>query len=424
MDMKQRCAAIMVAFFLLLMRTLPAAADGDRCSDPNNLTVNCDFNTFTDYSTEGNRRVVADGWYFWIEEGNPAFEHGLDSPVPPSQQIWSDGGNFRVGIYQVVNNLTPGATYIAGVGWVPYTSNSGNIDGSIMRQVGIDPYGGTNPLAPTVIWGPEDWRFSRFTNLEVRAVAQTPSITIFIRIYNPASHGADIVFIDGANLLLDPNVPVVPVGPPGAPTNTPVPPTPEPPPPTNTPEPLPPTNTPEPATETPVPPTATIAPPTNTPEPATNTPIPVTNTPVPTNTAIPPTPTDVPPTETVAPSPTTRSRIAATATVDAEALALESTPALPTETTEVSADPTLEPQDIIPALETVQAVEAEGATETPVAISSSDTSSPDTQRSEDVTVASATSNASNGQMLGVVAILTAVGLAGLGGGLVYMRRRK
>jgi hypothetical protein len=426
--MTQRCAAVLVAFFLLLVSTGTATADGERCADPRNLTFNCDFNSFTDYSTEGSRRVVGDGWYFWVEEGNPAFEHGEDSPVPPSQQIWSDGGNFRVGIFQIVNNLTPGATYIAGVGWVPYTSPNG----TIMRQVGIDPYGGTNPTAPTVIWGPEDWQFSRFTNLEVRAVAQTPSITIFIRIFNPVSHGADIVFIDGANLIQDTNVPIVPVLPAGAPTNTPVPPTPEPPPPTNTPEPIPPTNTPEPATATPILPTATIAPPTNTAEPATATAtsVPATATAASTNTPVPPTATIVPPTQTSVPEPTVTRAVRAAATGTRTSTETESTPALALESTAVlptptiaSAEPTIDVRNIIPVLETVQAIEITATPiGTPLAINSSGTSSPDTERSNDATVASVTSPSPTAQVLGIGAILAAIGIAG--GGLLYLRRRK
>ncbi len=326
-----RCVAVLGALWLCMIAFVtPAFADGERCADPRNLTVNCDMNTFSDYSSEGNQRVVADGWFFWVEEGNPAFIVGQDSPVPPSQQIWSDGGNFRAGIYQQVNNLTPGATYIAGAGWVPYTSPSG----TIMRQIGIDPFGGTNPTAASVIWGPEDWIFSRFTNLEVRAVAQSSTITIFIRVYNPVSHGQDIIFIDGANLLLDETVPVqgasTPTASPVPATNTPEPPTP-----TNTPEPLPPTNTAEPATATPILPTATVAPPTNTAEPATATSEPATatvspptNTAVPasattapatatvavraasTNTAIPATKTSVPATKTASPIPPTRTKVA------------------------------------------------------------------------------------------------------------------
>ena len=202
--MKKWMVSSFVLLVLIYLVPNLALSDGDVCSDPANLTFNCDMNTFSDHSFAGSTRIVADGWWFWVESGNPAFDVGQDSPVPPSQRIWSDGGNFRVGIYQQVRNLTPGATYIAGVGWVPYTAP----DGSIMRQIGLDPMGGTDPNSPNVVWGPEDWKFSRFTNLEVRAVASSSTMTMFIRVFNPASHGADQIFIDGAWLRQDTSVSV------------------------------------------------------------------------------------------------------------------------------------------------------------------------------------------------------------------------
>lgn len=220
--MKKMISSTIVLLCLLYLVPNLAFGDGDVCSDPANLTFNCDMNTFSDHSSPGQTRVVADGWWFWVESGNPAIDQGQDSPVPPSQRIWSDGGNFRAGIYQVVRDLTPGTTYIAGVGWVPYTAPSG----SIMRQIGLDPMGGTDPNGPNVVWGPEDWKFSRFTNLEVRAVAASSEMTLFIRIYNPASHGADQVFIDGAWLKQDTSVPARPVATPTlapSPTATPPP---------------------------------------------------------------------------------------------------------------------------------------------------------------------------------------------------------
>jgi hypothetical protein len=222
---------VMIALLLLLAllglaAELAEAARGT-CSDEGNLTINCDMDTFSDHSSGNDIRIVADGWWFWVEEGNAAFDVGQDSTVPPSQRIWSDGGNFRVGIYQQISNLTPGATYIAGANWLPYTSP----DGSIMRQIGLDPAGGTEPNASTVLWGPEDWKFSRFTNLEQTAVATGTRMTIFIRIYNPASHGADQIFIDGAWMKQDTSIPVqtaatataLPPTPTVAPIHTPIP---------------------------------------------------------------------------------------------------------------------------------------------------------------------------------------------------------
>lgn len=335
--MRKILLSALVLWALLSLPIPQAVADGDVCSDPRNLTVNCDMNTFTDHSSGDQVRILADGWWWWVESGSAAFDVGQDSPVPPSQRIWSDGSSFRVGMYQRVNNLTPGATYLAGVGWVPYTAP----DGSIMRQLGLDPTGGTDPNAPTVQWGPEVWPFSRFTNLEKRAVAQGPTMTIFIRLFNPTSHGADQIFVDGAWMRLDDTVPQTAPA-----TATPLPPT-------ATTEP--PTATPEPATATPPPPSPTATVPSATPTVAPPTQPPATNTatpPPPTATPEPPTATpEASPTEeaSVTPAPTRTARPTrtteptapppATATEAALALAADSEPTPEPEATNPDATP-------------------------------------------------------------------------------------
>ncbi|MBA3534926.1 MAG: hypothetical protein H0T73_23700, partial [Ardenticatenales bacterium] len=72
-----------------------------------------------------------------------------------------------------------------------------------------DPTGGTNPNAQSVQWGPQVWPFSRLTMLEHRAVAAGSTMTLFVRVHNPRSHGADQIFIDGVWMRLDQNAPVV-----------------------------------------------------------------------------------------------------------------------------------------------------------------------------------------------------------------------
>ena len=76
------------------------------------------------------------------------------------------------------------------------------------------------------------------------------------------------------------------------------------------------------------------------------------------------------------------------------------------------------------ALGTLEAMVEETPVSTPLSISSSGTSSPDTQRSDDATVAMSTSPSPTAQLVGVGAIVAALGLAGAGGGWLYRRRRK
>ena len=203
--------------------------------------------------------------------------------------IWSHWVPFDAGIFQRVQ-VTPGVAYLFQVEWAPmqsYNAEQGGMitqDGFMMRVIGLDPTGGTDPNSPNIVWSQELWKKKRVAKdyLRVSAVAQSDTMTAFIRVKNPQPHGQDQIFIDVASLVVDPNQP-----PPPPPTDTPVPPT-----------------------NTRVPPTATSIPPTDTPTP-TETPT-STPTPTPTSTAT-PTPTDTPtatytptstPTYTPTPTPT------------------------------------------------------------------------------------------------------------------------
>ena len=219
--------------------------EGDPCIDPNNLTHNCQFSSFAGGG-------VPEGWTRFDEVGHPSFDQSHDTPFDStSLRIWSDGVAFTSGIYQQVPNVTPGTAYVAAISWAPAQMNQKRGEG-IERMLGIDPLGGTDSTSPNVVWGPVYSGKSRAPDLHVSAVAQNTTITVFVRVRVPQTHGVDEVFLDAVGLSPDPNQPT--------PTDTPVP------------------------TDTPIPPTDTPVPPTDTPVPLTDTPVPPTDTPLPTET--------------------------------------------------------------------------------------------------------------------------------------------
>lgn len=191
--------------------------------------------------------------------------------------IWSHWVPFDAGVYQQVQ-VTPGTGYVAAIEWAPMQSFNpeagGKVDGDyIARVVGLDPAGGTDPNAPSVVWCQELWKQKRATKdrLKISVVAQSNTMTVFLRVKNPQPHGQDQVFFDVVSLNVDASAPTAP----------------------------PPTDTPAPVVDTPVPPTRTPRPPTATAPPPTDTP-----TTTPTFTTI-PTDTPVPPTSTATPIPAT-----------------------------------------------------------------------------------------------------------------------
>ena len=263
----------MVAIGICSLLPVVLKAD-DTCGQPGNLTYNCNFNGFVD---RGNGNSTPDGWLPWVAMGSPAFDrddHG-SAPGAPAQRIWSDGGTWTAGLYQQVQ-VTPGKGYTARIDWAaPGAEN-------IERRIGIDPYGGTDPLAPRVVWSRSEWAVVRMPDLAVSTYAEAATITIFVWTHHPTSSGADEVFLDAVILVDNPSMPLrtpspTPTVPP--PTRRPPTRTPAPVPPTDTPTPLPPTDTPTPEpTETP-----TLVPPTATPTPTdTPTALPPTDTPTPT----------------------------------------------------------------------------------------------------------------------------------------------
>jgi hypothetical protein len=178
---------------------------------------------------------VADGWwYYYVADGT--YKAGDDAPKlhwmssqqyaqafggldyyregDAAQVIWSSY-EFDAGIYQHVTSLTIGQDYTFEVAMASFWRGSGfpTTDGKMKKCLGIDPYGGTDPTAGTVIW---DWDGCDATDktwpyLNIAATAQATSMTLFVRIQAPDNesylhYDLDYVFIDDARLALAPSV--------------------------------------------------------------------------------------------------------------------------------------------------------------------------------------------------------------------------
>jgi len=130
-----------------------------------------------------------------------------------SQVLKSDEA-FDAGIYQIISGLKPNQWYSALVFVLSIFQTSAVddptiFDGKIIKQIGVDPYGGRSPTSPDIIWGPPiDKNMDRNTWGErVTFQAQETTATLFIRIrsletipeqYQP--YYDNLVFIDGAQV--------------------------------------------------------------------------------------------------------------------------------------------------------------------------------------------------------------------------------
>ncbi len=247
-----------------------AVAQGPCTTRGDNLTRN---GSITDGGYDTPHGVVANSWNAFLINGDwPAYDLADNESAngdvggSSSQYIHGDGTRFDAGIYQVIGGLQPGASYEFSVGWAAMLRDTGGgnntkVDDQVIRRVGVDPYGGTDPTSQNMKWGPEvgtgsSGRSLNHPDMRITFAAMSNQATVFVRVYNLSSSASDKVFFDVMCLLPRGDIPTVAIEPSATPTleATPVPPTRE----------IPPTDVPP----TRVPPTLTPAPPTATLEPA------------------------------------------------------------------------------------------------------------------------------------------------------------
>ncbi len=164
---------------------------------------------------------VASGWQrFWYGGPEPCW---MDTRVFASshlgggwvERIEGDTSQlllatepYSAGIYQQVTGLTPGVGYgfHAAMLTIFQTSAQEPVHGTMIKDVGMDPTGGTDPQAPTVVWSEADPHDQGPWSIDIRtaAYAQSPTMTVFIRVRSLYPSGGlpflNLSFLDSAIL--------------------------------------------------------------------------------------------------------------------------------------------------------------------------------------------------------------------------------
>lgn len=144
---------------------------------------------------------------------------GIDSLVVRAQDMETPpapGKPFDVAFYQPVSVTVGGAYSLSG--WLlslcggSATPSDCPADYYIAKMLGIDPTGGTDPNAESVIWTEnrrnffEDGKRVGWQQISVSAIAEASTITIFARIKSPFRWHGNHAFIDSLSLVRAPVV--------------------------------------------------------------------------------------------------------------------------------------------------------------------------------------------------------------------------
>ncbi|MCB0058855.1 MAG: hypothetical protein KDE45_17580, partial [Caldilineaceae bacterium] len=177
------------------------------CDPPNVISQEvCDMDSF--YGSPPRQLPV--GWNAFVLSGDPNFYQDQHTFFGGSNLTIASTNPFKAGIYTQVG-VTPGAGYRASISW-----GAPNVPDLFGRQLGIDPTGGTDPTAATVIWGPMHWGEGRIlnypppdVNIDVRARALGETMTVFFLTDHPSTAADDLILIDVIALYPDESAPAV-----------------------------------------------------------------------------------------------------------------------------------------------------------------------------------------------------------------------
>jgi uncharacterized protein YkwD len=170
------------------------------------------------HSQPGIAGEVADGWVAYNEAGNPTYLatstfanggwvekiEGSDSLIILAENLYPEGRPFTAVLYQHVNGLTPGTAYSASGWFLSMWGGSAGDDPpdpyAIGKKIGIDPTGGTDPTAPTVIWSAERWEDKSWVNPTVATRVSGTTLTVFLRVQSKWQQSANQAIVDGIRL--------------------------------------------------------------------------------------------------------------------------------------------------------------------------------------------------------------------------------
>jgi hypothetical protein len=156
---------------------------------------------------------VAANWNAFVISGAPTFEHtpweDIERNGSGTQYIWQDTDPYDAGIYQTVNGLTVGGLYNLWLGFALAAYDPGttvNTRGNLIgRQIGLDPTGGTDPSAISVMWNSVYWDGVAAVNIPVLSrtfIASTNRATIFFRARNTMTDVRAKVWFDSGCMQL------------------------------------------------------------------------------------------------------------------------------------------------------------------------------------------------------------------------------
>ena len=172
---------------------------------PCGLLANCDFEGGFEYAPPefqddpAQPRYKAIGWD--LLGGNWWKANGLYDNVFHSgaycQSVGTNWWRLDNALYQQAS-VTAGAEYVFSAWTMIDAVSAGST--YLWRSVGVDPTGGIDPEAPTVLYTDPDWEQDVWTYSSIEFTAASPTVTVFFRVKTEVVEEWEWGFVDDAAL--------------------------------------------------------------------------------------------------------------------------------------------------------------------------------------------------------------------------------
>ncbi|MFZ1239408.1 MAG: carboxypeptidase-like regulatory domain-containing protein [Anaerolineae bacterium] len=186
-----------VLSLFVLLQLLPASAGVMPAADVPLPLLNGNFEAgFNPVTVVGVAGMVGNHWTPFVITGTLAFQAGqVEPPLNRWQVLAADTGAYVAGIAQTVTgDLLPQDSLRATARVYPPAS----VDG-ITGTIGLDPLGGSDPTAPSVVWSSAG-SAGAWATLTVTATAAATQTTVFVKVEQAAVGPHGLVFVDDVTL--------------------------------------------------------------------------------------------------------------------------------------------------------------------------------------------------------------------------------
>lgn len=177
------------------------------------------------HSQSGINGQVPDGWTALNLSGNPEYRstasrggwveriEGTNSLSLLAENFNTEGRPFDAVLYQRITGLTPNTPYSVAGWFLSLWGGSARPknENAILKRIGIDPTGGTDPTAPSVVWSEWDGADKAWRNLSVAAVPTGSAATVFLQVRHQYAKDHTDAILDGVEFREAPTASLSPL---------------------------------------------------------------------------------------------------------------------------------------------------------------------------------------------------------------------